>query len=245
MQWLKIGAVASALVFSPYTLADFIGAKGEAGVWRTDYSGDMGSASADDLGFNQEDGQYARLYVEHPVPLIPNARVSYADISSRKSWELAGAEAGVATINLTHVDVTAYYELLDNWVHLDAGLSLRHYDGEISVAAGNLGNLLGLDSGWGELVNHSMTLDDALPMGYVLAAAELPFTGWSAGVEINYTEFNDYTISDNTFKVRYLFDAVVDLGFEAGYRQLNFTLDKGFGVDLNLSGPFAGFAFHF
>lgn len=234
MNFLKIGALTSALFFSQMTLADVIGVKGEAGIWRADYSGDMGSYGVGELGFNDEDGQYVHLYAEHPVPFIPNARISYADISSNKTWRLGDIDGGTATIDLTHIDATAYYELLDNWINIDAGLSLRKFEGRASVS-----------SPLGGLTTGSVNIDDVIPLGYLLVEADLPFTGWSAGIEVNYTEFDDYFISDNTIKLRYLFDALLDVGFEIGYRQFDFDLSKGFGVDLDLSGPFAGFAFHF
>lgn len=216
---------------SPALLADVIGVKGDSGLWRADFGGELGGVSASTLGFSDEDGQFFHLYVEHPIPLVPNARLSYTDISAERSETLANQQLAQSRIDLSHVDATAYYELLDNWVNLDLGLSVRLFDGAIAF-----------DSVAGD---QKIELDDGIPMGYLLAEAELPFTGWSAGAELNYTEYDDYTISDYTVKLRYLFDAVLDVGFEVGYREFTLDLDKGFGADTDLSGPYAAFAAQF
>ncbi|MDO3386448.1 TIGR04219 family outer membrane beta-barrel protein [Gilvimarinus sp. SDUM040013] len=231
MKAIVTGLITSALMFTHATQADAIGVKGDAGIWRSDYSGDISQFDVSDLGFSEEDNQYFHLYVEHPIPLIPNARLSYADINSSTTFSTAGIDLAQARIDLSHVDATAYYELLDNWVNIDAGISLRKFDGKVNVDAG--------------ATDANLNLDDVLPMGYLLVEAELPFTGWSAGIEVNYTEFDDYTISDNTVKARYLFDSLINVGFEVGYRQLEVDLSKGFGIDLKLTGPFAGLALHF
>ncbi|WP_339615541.1 TIGR04219 family outer membrane beta-barrel protein [uncultured Gilvimarinus sp.] len=221
-----------ALCISATAHADAIGVKGDIGLWRSDYAGDIGSASTSvgSLGYTDETNRFLHISVEHPIPLIPNFRVGYTDINAGRSVEWEGGSAS-STIELTHLDNTAYYEVLDNWVSIDLGLSLRIYDGRISLATPN--------------TNESMKVDDVLPMGYLLVEAELPFTGWSAGVEGNYTDFSDYQVTDYTLKLRYLFDSLVDLGVEFGYRNQALNIDQGIGADLTLDGPYAAFAFHF
>lgn len=213
--------------------ADAIGVKGNVGLWRSDYTGDLGPTSTpvSTLGYHHESNRFLHLSVEHPVPLIPNVRIGYSDINATRSvlWDTDASAS--SSIELTHLDNTAYYELLDNWISIDAGLTLRIYDGHIRFAT--------------PANSASMKLDETLPMGYALVEAELPFTGWSAGIEGNYTDFNDYQVTDYTLKLRYLFDSLVDVGVEAGYRRMALTVNQGIGAELTLSGPYAGFAFHF
>jgi outer membrane protein len=213
--------------------ADAIGVKGDIGLWRADYSGELGPAATpiSTLGYNHEDSRFLHLSVEHPVPLIPNFRLGYSDINATRSEPWGNHTSASSNIELTYLDNTAYYELLDNWVSIDAGLTLRVYDGRIGVTTPEY--------------SANMKLDETLPMGYALVEAELPFTGWSAGIEGNYTNFNDYQVTDYTLKLRYLFDSLIDFGVEAGYRRMALTVDKGIGADLTLSGPYAGLAFHF
>lgn len=216
---------------TPGTMADVLAIKGDLGVWRTDFDGTAGDSHLSDLGFSDENSQYFHLYAEHPVPLIPNFRLAYADITSTQSLSTAGAGLYTAKMDFSHIDATAYYELLDNWVNLDAGISIRTFDGGVSF-----------DS---LITSEKLTIDEFIPMLYLLGEVDLPFTGWSVGLEVNYTEFDDYRISDTTAKVRYLFEAVLDLGFEAGIRQFTLDLDKSFGVDVDLNGPYLGLVAQF
>lgn len=212
--------------------ADVIGIKGDIGLWRSDYAGDIGSAATpvDSLGYTDESNRFLHVSFEHPIPLIPNARLAYTDINAGRSvnWNEGSANS---SIELTHVDGTAYYEILDNWVSLDLGLSLRVYDGRISLMTPE--------------TDESMKVDEVLPMAYALLEAELPFTGWSAGVEGNFTDFSDYQVVDYTLKLRYLFDSLVDFGVEFGYRNQAIDISQGMGADLTLDGPYAAFAFQF
>ncbi|WP_049721992.1 TIGR04219 family outer membrane beta-barrel protein [Gilvimarinus polysaccharolyticus] len=212
--------------------ADFIGVKGDIGFWRSDYAGSVGRAEipVGTLGYTDEGNRFLHLSVEHPVPLIPNFRLAYSDMVAGRSVPWSGGSAS-STIELTHADGTVYYEILDNWVSLDLGFSVRIYDGNISLVTPAL--------------TENMEIDEILPMGYALVEAELPFTGWSAGVEGNYTNFNDHQITDYTLKLRYLFDSLVDLGVEIGYRNQSINIDQGMRADLTLDGPYAAFAFHF
>ena len=227
------------LALTPLAHADFWGVKGDIGLWRPDYSGSLadGAYHLSDIGYGHEDHIYAHLYVEHFIPLVPNFRLSIVEGDSERSvnspMPTNGNAGDVLTtgVDLSHVDITAYYELLDNWVKLDLGLSLRKFDGGVSIAT--------------PMGSDSLDMDDAIPLLYLQAELELPFTGWSLGVEGNYTEYDDYEVSDYSVRLRYLFDAVLDLGFEIGYRDLQVDFSQSFGADISQGGPFAGFAFHF
>lgn len=217
---------------SAVTQADTITVKGDIGVWRAALDGEAGHSAIPmaSLGHGNNSHRFMHLSVEHFVPLVPNYRLAYSDIKATRStvWD---AGKGHSTIDLTHVDNTAYYKLLDNWINLDLGLSLRTYDGRITIITPDTADRI--------------KIDKVLPMGFVLLEAELPFIGWAAGVEGNYTNFNDYKVTDYSIKLRYLFDSLVDLGFEFGYRSHTLKINKTNGADLTLDGPYAAFAFKF
>lgn len=227
----KLASIIALTTLAPFSFADVLAIKADAGLWRTDYDGDLGGIATSDLGFTDENSRFFHIAFEHPIPLIPNARLAYTDINAGRSISWNDERVVDSTIDLSHIDATAYYEILDNWVNIDLGISLRKFDGKISA------NLLETDN--------SISVDDVIPMGYALFEAELPFTGWSAGAELNLTDFDDYKVSDYTLKVKYLFDAVLDLGFEGGYRSFSLTLDKSYGADLDLTGPYASFVLEF
>jgi hypothetical protein len=51
---------------------------------------------------------------------------------------------------------------------------------------------------------------------------------------------------DYSAKVSYLFDSVLDLGVEVGYRAITMTIDdEEVQTDIELSGPYAAAIFHF
>lgn len=223
------------LSLSTLAHADALGLRGHAGLWLGEIEGTMGqnSLSFDEVSFERENyHQYAYVFVEHPVPLIPNVRVHYSSIETSRQYDAAAVENLASTrVDLSHLDLTLYYELLDNIVSVDAGLSARKYFGDISI------NILG--------ASQTADYDQLLPMLYALAEVHFPLTGWSIGVEGSYTEYNDYTVADYSARVRYLLDAVVQVGIDAGYRNMNMQVDKNFGFDFDVAGPFASVAVHF
>lgn len=232
---MRLLIAAVILLLSHAACADAVGLRGHAGLWLGDMTGSLGgqSLSFDETSFERENyHQYAHLYVEHPVPLIPNVRLHYSHVEASRQYDAATLEnLASARVDLSHVEVTAYYELLDNIVSLDAGLSARKYTGAVGVSA------LGL--------SESSDYDHVLPMAYGLVEVDFPLSGWSLGAEGSFTEYNDYRVSDFTARLRYLLDAVVKVGVEAGYREMHMQVDKGFGFDLEVSGPFAALAVHF
>ena len=223
------------LVLSTLAHADALGLRGHAGLWLGEIEGSLAqnSLSFDEVSFERENyHQYAYVFVEHPVPLIPNVRVHYSSIEASRQYDVAAIEnIASSRIDLSHLDLTLYYELLDNIVSVDAGLSARKYFGEISL------------NGFGN--SQTADYDHVLPMLYALAEVHFPLTGWSIGVEGSYTEYNDYTVADYSARVRYLLDAVVKVGVDAGYRNMHMQVDKSFGFDFDVAGPFASVAVHF
>ncbi|WP_020210445.1 TIGR04219 family outer membrane beta-barrel protein [Gilvimarinus chinensis] len=227
----KFASVIALTTLAPLSVADVLAIKADAGLWRTDYDGELGGINTSDLGYTDENSRFFHLAFEHPIPLLPNARLAYTDINASRSIRWNNQQIVDSKIDVSHIDATAYYEILDNWINVDLGISLRQFDGEINA------DLLGSESG--------ISVDDVVPMGYALLEAELPFTGWRAGVELNITDFDDYKVSDYTLKLKYLFDAVVDVGFEGGYRSFSLTLNKSYGADLDLTGPYASLVMEF
>jgi outer membrane protein len=217
--------------------------------WKADFSGDINDTDADqnidledDLGFSDESNNVFYIAIEHPVPVLPNIRIQHTALDSSADGRLTrdftfddvDFEVGedVATdIDFTHTDITLYYEILDNWVNLDVGLTARKFDGEIRIA------------GIGETAQ--VDLDATLPMLYVAAQFDLPLTGLSAGVGGNAVGYSGNTLLDLNAYVQYEFK--FGLGLRGGYRTFTLELDDVDDIDsdLTLDGLYGALVFHF
>jgi outer membrane protein len=216
-----------------------------AGTWQADYSGDIGNppASVNELGLKDDNNQFYYIAIEHPVPFLPNIKLQQNDIGSRQSGTLTNGFSldninfptgtQVATdIDLSYTDASLYYELLDNWLNLDLGITLRKYDGYLQAQSGAL--------------TDRIDIDIKVPLLYGRFQFDLPFTGFSAGFEGNYITYDGSDLFDYTAKISYLFDSALDVGVEVGYRSINANIDDdGVNTDLDLTGPYAAAVFHF
>jgi outer membrane protein len=239
----KIILATSLALASPFAFADLLSLHAGAGYWQGDYSGQVGnpSISAEQLGLEDSDNTYFYLAFEHFLPLLPNARLQHTRISSNQSSEIDQtftlnnqtfeANENVTTdLDLTHTDLTLYYQLMDNWVTLNLGLTLRLFDGHIRA-----------DETFTETVN----LDQTVPMVYGQARFRLPFTGWSVGAQGNALSMSGHSITDLSANVGYTFRSTIDAGVEVGYRQLSVELDNGAQADMDLKGPYAAVTLRF
>lgn len=240
----------AALVAStiPFAQADTVlGVYAGFGSWDSTFEGDLGqpSITLKDLGFKDHKNKYYYIALEHPVPVIPNVRLEHVDISSKqsavvnKSFTFDGTTYAVndtvdSEFDLTHTDATLYYEILDNWINLDLGLTARKFDGFVYTKAKNAAK------------EKKVKVDQTLPMLYGKVQFDLPFSGLSAGIEGNYVSYQGDKISDYAAKVSYLFDSVLDVGVEAGYRKFNLTVDDDdLKTKVNLKGPYVAAIAHF
>ncbi len=225
--------------------ADVLGWRVGANLWQQQYEGDVRSGGGsidleDDLSYDDETGFSYYLQFEHPVPLLPNVMVQYTDLEVDASGFIDGVEFdGVvyqgdvtSRLDLTHTDFTLYYELLDNWVNLDAGLTGRWFDEGITITSVN------------PLAEGSIDIDHVVPMFYGHARFDLPFSGLSLGVEGNYISYDDNTLYDTKLNLGYTF--AFGLGVEAGYRVMDFEYDDDDEfADVTIDGVYGGLYWDF
>lgn len=206
------------------TQADIIGASAGAQYWKQSWDGDVqsGSQAVDvnrDLGYDDDNGTSIYVALEHPVPVLPNIRLQRTDIEISEKNQLsrsftfdgdvyAIADTVDSTTDLTHTDATFYYELLDNWVNLDLGLTVRMFDGEVRLASSTS--------------EGSIELDDPVPMLYANARFNLPLTGLYAQAVGNVISVNDNSITDLSVGIGY---EVAVVSLEAGYRSFDVSLE--------------------
>ncbi len=245
----KMLLVPSLLLASNLAQADTVfGVYAGGGSWNTAYSGDVGVSDIDVedvLNLDDEGRNFFYVAIEHPIPLVPNIRLQRTDISTKGSGEITSEmifgdksfsdEAVSTEVDLSHTDATLYYEILDNWVNLDLGLTLRMFDGE--------GKIVGATSG-----SEKLNVDDTAPMLYAAARFDLPLTGLSVGADINGLGYSGNTLTDFTAKISYTTDIVplIDIGVEAGYRQMQLVLDDigDLETDFSIAGPYLSLNFH-
>jgi len=241
-----IAACTSPILLATQAQADTIfGVYAGAGSWQTDYSGDIGdpAISTQDLGITDNSNSFFYIALEHPVPVLPNIKLQHTSISRSQtatitqSFEIDGTQFDADTdvhsaFDLSYDEATLYYEVLDNWLNLDLGLTVRKFSGYVSAES--------------DMTSEKVDANLAVPMLYGKFQFDLPFTGFSAGFEGNYVTYQNSSLSDYSAKISYLFDSVLDAGLELGYRAMNLKIDdSGVQTDLELSGPYAAAIFHF
>ncbi len=223
--------------------------------WKPDYEGTLASdtdsvlgSSIDiqnDLGFNDESHNVIWAALEHPVPFLPNIKIVSSDLESSASSSLSreilfngetySASEDISTVlDLSNTEYTFYYEVLDNWLNLDLGLTLREYDGLVQLNTDPSGSN----------INEVEDLDFTIPLLYLRGRADLPFTGFFVDTELNIISVDDDEVSDLSFAVGY--ESEFGLGVKAGLR--TFTLDveeDDFRGDLEFDGQYISIFYHF
>lgn len=216
-----------------------------AGSWQSEYSGEAGkpSASADDLGMDDSNNNFFYIAIEHPIIFFPNIKLQQNNITSSQSSMIDNnfsignivypGGATVATdFDLSYTDAALYYELLDNWITLDIGVTIRKYSGYLQAESATLSD--------------KTNIDMSVPLMYGRVQFDLPLTGFFAGFEGNYIGFDGNDLADYSAKIGYLFDSALDLGIEAGYRAVNLNIDDGdVHTNLGIKGPYVAAIFHF
>ncbi len=235
---LAILLILQCFVSTP-AMADFLGLYVGGGSWKHDPSGDFDSSNAGssiialepDLKFSSESDTYFWAAFDHPVPLIPNIRMEKASLShagtTGSSFSfLGGITTGESTVTLDSTDIILYYRLLDNWVNFDLGLNMRKIEGEFSIG------------------NRQQGFSETVPMLYVAAQFDLPFTGLSVGADYNLVSYDGNSYDD--IRIRALYEVGV-IGFEAGLRTTSIKLDDvdNINADIDFSGLMLGMFLHF
>lgn len=243
MKILKSALVVSALVAMPVAHADVLGFGASIGYWDSDLSGKAAKGSdrvnvENDLDLSNNTEANLSAYLEHPIPLLPNVRLSYLHIDQSGSGELGTSFDGIpagpvdSSLDWRQTDLTLYYEVLDNWVNLDLGLTARDLDAELEVT-----DTTGLYP-----VSRT-EVSAVLPMLYAAGRFDLPLTGVSAGITGNIISYDGDSVYDYDIYGQYVFAGVQ---LRAGYREMAVDYEDGDErLDIDVGGPFASVGFSF
>lgn len=214
---------------STFSHADVIGVKADLSYWNFDgYSQDNNFKHE----LDRQGTAQLSVAVEHPLPLLPNAKIRYVNLDSNSEQS---SPANAADIELNNIDYILYYELLDTIVHADIGAGLSNLDGTVrNLNAGAL---------------NQYDLDEYSPLLYATVGVKLPFTGMSAKAEAIYTHGSDSKKTDVQAELQYDFidNLLVDVGAKVGYRmmQVDFEQDQRPDLQLEFRGPYIGLDVHF
>lgn len=244
----SILAAAITTLLPAVTLADTVGFKVGAYQWQQDYEGQITTEGElnnvdlqDDLGFDDEDGKTYFIALEHPVPVIPNILLSKTEMEIQSASTLSRsvtfdgktytASTDVSSdVDLSHTDITLYYEVLDNWVNLDIGLTARIFDGGFSISDNSQ--------------TASEDFDHAIPLLYIATRFDLPLTGLYIGASANGLTYSDASLIDYQVNVGY--ESSIGLGVELGLRKFDIDYeDDEDQADLTVDGGYLGVYYHF
>jgi len=207
-----------------------------------------------DFGWSNEQDIMIKAYFEMPLPFVPNVKVAYSNLTQSGSgnvtdfsWGFIGGSGDIETaLALQSYDITAYYELLDNVVELDAGLTMRYLNGDITVTPSASFNFGPFSSPSIGLPSQSVDIDMWVPMLYGKARFNVPNMDLSLQLEANVIGYQETTFYDYELSARYTFS--MGLGLEMGYKSIYLDsedLADGLVVDMDFSGPYASIVWDF
>ncbi|MCA1930625.1 TIGR04219 family outer membrane beta-barrel protein [Rheinheimera sp.] len=246
----SVVALVSVVSFlAPAVMADTVGGIYlGADLHFADSKGSFGQ-TGNQQSFSFDDKNQTSFYIkfEHPLPLLPNIKLQRNSLDSDGSTVLnrtfvfdsqifAVGTTVAQKVDLSNIDATFYYEILDNdLVSLDLGVTAKYIDGDISVS--NQGQ------------NALQDLSTVIPMGYAYGSFGLLGTGTKLFAEVNYVSYDGSSLSDMQLGLAYeLIDTLaVDLDLKAGIKKTKMELDDIDQVDADLSfnGAFISAELHF
>jgi len=209
--------ISLALASFSVNAATILGFEAGAYVWQADSSGSVG---VDDVAGYDGDNNVTYFAFEHPVPIVPNVKLQITDMAS---------SSGTNSVDLSHTDSTLYYEILDNIVSIDVGITVRAFDGTYNTPG-----------------NSNVAVDDTTYLAYASAVVSIPITGLSAGMEM----YQDMGIDDDAIsdvKLRIMYEIVGGLGVELGQRTVTMSLKESApsSNDLKFDGSYIALTYTF
>ncbi|WP_372782472.1 TIGR04219 family outer membrane beta-barrel protein [Litorivivens sp.] len=239
-----LAALALALPFS--ASADILGVTAGVYNWSQNFSGDLRSEQTgsdeidleDDLNFDDDSANVFFVALEHPIPVLPNIRIGSTGIEVKETGTVSRTfnyegqtynqgQQVTSDIDLSHVDATLYYEILDNFVSLDVGLTARKFDGEATISDGQK--------------SASSEIEGTLPLLYANARVSLPFLpGLYASGELHGIGYSGNSLIDTKIGLGYEIMGIV--GLELGMRSFVLDLEGDDDEEFNMTvdGAFIG-----
>jgi len=256
-----ISTLSICAVFATISSADIARVEMGAGMWAQTPSGIMsytesGTLTGTYTSDKKEDtGGYAWMLIKHPIPILPNLRLEYANMKDTgivdgdfKDFVLPGGVTNTpGSIEITQFDVIPYYNILDNtfWTTVDLGLDLKIQQTDYKVNGVE-------DSLTGLAIDYEDSVSSVIPLIYARARVEIPGTNIGFEADGKYISYDGSTVYDARAKIDYTFDfiPVVQPAIEIGYRVQKFDITYEDGadttvMDMEFSGVYAGLMLRF
>ena len=247
-KWTVFFAILAGASFCELVTADFVGVNIGTGHWSPTLSGSFNSDNSgssidlnDDLGINDKPQTSMVLTVEHPIPVLPNIRyqgfslgsTGISTLNNDLTFNGKTSNSGDqvrSNFNLSHDDILLYYQLLNNWINLDMGVDLKRFNGEVELSGSD---------------TTRVDVDETIPMLYLSARYDFPFSGFYIGANINNFSLSDRNAEDSTVKLGY--ESNEGLGIEGGIKTFSLELDdaSNLGTDIKYDGIFLNGYYNF
>ena len=259
-------------LFTANVKADTVGLYLGGQIWQSEASGIFGEKNTL-IDFNLKKEQQISYFVaiEHPLPLLPNVRISSSALDTVGKTTLTQEfsfgdetfpiDADINTsFNVSYVDYTLYYELFDNGIFsFDLGLTARDFDGAVTVTGATTTVTTVPDRETGDPILPETTSSNTPtgkiktnkiePMLYVATNINLPLKGLRIFAQGDFLLTDDHTLSDYQVGLSYdLVDSrMVDFNLTLGYRvvKMEFEDFDDLYTDLEFKGAFVGMIAHF
>ena len=177
---------------------------------------------------------YFYISLKHPIPILPNIRLEYVDVSTSGNSTEVGVKSTFipgniaisssdvkSSLGMTQYDAILFYNLLDQTMGmtLDLGLDVKYLVSDYKVDA---------------VIESSDS--SVIPLVYVRGRFDIPMVDIGLEGDVKYITDGSSTVYDLRVKVDYtmMFIPVVHPGIELGYRIEQFTSD---GDESSLIGP--------
>ncbi len=245
MKKTRIVSLCASLLFASNSYADFVGLNIGSSYWSPELSGTLNSNNnAGNINVDSDISSQPSFEIsfEHPIPLLPNIKLQNRELSS------TGSDANVnsitfkgksftgnisSTLDLSHRDIVLYYELLDNWINLDLGINLKTFNGEVTISEDATNK------------NRSLSIDKTIPLLYLSARFDLPFSGFYVGADLQNISLDDNGAEDSTLMVGY--ETSSGFGIEGGYKKFSLNLENAgsLNTDIKYNGLYLNGYIHF
>ena len=96
MRKLTLAVGSSLILATPFAQADIVGLGASVSYWDSDLSGNVANGNNavdvdDELRLKDDGNANASIYLEHPVPLLPNVRLAYTLVQQSGNGALTGS----------------------------------------------------------------------------------------------------------------------------------------------------------
>ena len=252
---LSSAVLLSTSIISTPVQADAIGLYIGGQVWSSGASGLVGDQNQlIDLNLDTKQQGSFFIAIEHPLPFIPNFKVSSSTLDTKGGTTLAvdftfggttfpSGSTARTDFKTDFIDYTAYYEVFDNdGVSFDFGLTIRDINADVTVVGATATTPPVSSTG---KVNASAYI----PMVYVAANIGIPSTDFNLFGEANFLSISGQTLYDYQLGVSYelVDNLAVDVNLTLGYWDMKSELDNvdKLSTNLEFKGAFAGAVVHF